>query len=238
MAQAHAPIEGPLVSVIIPVLRDTEELAALLPTLPRDSALETLVVDGSPGSDPPMRLLREAHRGVRWIDASQGRAKQMNAGAEQARGDWLVFLHADTRLANGWLDAIRALVGSGVIGGSFRFALDAPGWRARAIEWGVAFRVRWFGLPYGDQALFVRRDVFEQMDGYRPLPLMEDVDFVRRLRRRGPLRHVAVAAVTSARRYARDGWAARVAGNAVLLTLFLAGFPPARLAALYHRRAS
>ncbi len=101
-----------------------------------------------------------------------------------------------------------------IVGGSFRFALDSPARWARWIEWGVRIRVRLFDLAYGDQALFVRRTVFEELGGYRELPLMEDVDFIRRLRRRGRLEHADVPALTSARRWERDGWLRRTVENA------------------------
>ena len=168
--------------------------------------------------------------------SAPGRGAQMNDGARHARGRWLVFLHADTRLGAGWIDALRRLDEQPrIVGGSFRFALDSPARWARWIEWGVRIRVRLFDLAYGDQALFVRRTVFEELGGYRELPLMEDVDFIRRLRRHGHLEHADVPALTSARRWERDGWFRRTVDNVLLVALFLAGYPPERLARHYHR---
>ena len=139
-----------------------------------------------------------------------------------------MFLHADTRLGAGWIDALRRLDEQPrIVGGSFRFALDSPARWARWIEWGVRIRVRLFDLAYGDQALFVRRTVFEELGGYRELPLMEDVDFIRRLRRRGRLEHVDVPALTSARRWERDGWFRRTVDN-VLLVAAVSCRAPAR----------
>jgi rSAM/selenodomain-associated transferase 2 len=226
----------PLISIVIPVLNDAAPLASLLPTLPADPAIEIIVVDGGEASDPAMDALPERYPGVAWMRSAPGRAVQMNEGARRARGRWLVFLHADTRLGVGWIDVLRHLDAQPqVVGGSFRFALDSPRRLARWIEWGVKIRVRLFDLAYGDQALFVRRAVFEHLGGYRELPLMEDVEFIRRLRQRGRIAHAAVPALTSARRWERDGWLRRTLENSVLIALFLAGCPPERLARRYHR---
>jgi rSAM/selenodomain-associated transferase 2 len=229
----------PLITIVIPVLNDATPLAALLrhlPAPPVDPAVEIIVVDGAEAGDPAMDALRERYPRVTWMRSAPGRGAQMNEGARRARGRWLVFLHADTRLGAGWMDVVRRLDAQAqVAGGSFRFALDSPRRRARWIEWGVKIRVRLFDLPYGDQGLFVRRALFEELGGYRELPLMEDVDFILRLRRRGCLAHADVPALTSARRWERDGWLRRTLENSVLLALFLTGWPPERLARRYHR---
>jgi rSAM/selenodomain-associated transferase 2 len=228
----------PLVTIVIPVLNDTAALTSLLPALPVDPSVQVVVVDGGNGHDAAWDALRERHPAVEWIRSPPGRAVQMNAGATRAQGRWLVFLHADTRLGAGWLDLLRHLDGDrSIAGGSFRFSLDSPARWARWIERGVRLRVRLFDLAYGDQALFARREVFEELGGYTELPLMEDVDFIRRLRRRGRLEHADVPALTSARRWERDGWVIRTVENAALILLFLAGWSPARLARRYHRRA-
>ena len=228
--------DEPLVTIVIPVLNDRAALASLLAVLPPDPTLEIIVVNGSDVTDPAMDLLRERYPGLSWMQSPPGRGTQMNQGARRARGRWLVFLHADTRLGAGWTDVIRRLDEQPrIVGGSFRVALASPARWARWIEWGVRIRVRLFDLPYGDQALFVRRTVFEELGGYKELPLMEDVDFIRRLRRRGRLAHAAVPALTSARRWERDGWLRRTVDNAMLVALFLAGHPPERLARRYHR---
>lgn len=228
----------PLITAVIPVLNDTAALGSLLPTLPADPALEIIVVDGGKAEDPAMAALRERCSRVVWMRSAPGRGAQMNQGARRARGRWVVFLHADTRLGVGWIDLLRHLDEQPrIVGGSFRFALDSRARWARWIEWGVRIRVRLFDLAYGDQALFVRRTVFEELEGYRELPLMEDVDFIRRLRRRGRLEHANVPALTSPIRWERDGWLRRTVENSVLVALFLAGYPPERLARRYHRGA-
>ena len=229
--------DGPCVTIVIPVLEDTTALTSLLLTLPVDPSVQVVVVDGGDGPDTACDALRERHPDVEWIRSARGRAAQMNAGAKRARGRWLVFLHADTRLGAGWLDLLQRLDRHpSIVGGSFRFALDSAARWARWIERGVRLRVRLFDLAYGDQALFARREVFMELGGYTELPLMEDVDFIRRLRRRGRLEHADIPALTSARRWERDGWIRRTVENAALILLFLAGWSPAWLARRYHRR--
>jgi rSAM/selenodomain-associated transferase 2 len=232
----------PLATIVIPVLNDTTALTSLLPTLPSDPSVQVVVVDGGEEHDPEhdsaWDALRDRHPTVEWMRSARGRGVQMNVGAKRARGRWLVFLHADTQLGDGWLDLLRSLDDRpSIVGGSFRFALDSDARWARWIEQGVRLRVRLFDLAYGDQALFARRDVFEELRGYTELPLMEDVDFIRRLRRRGRLEHADVPALTSARRWECDGWIRRTVGNFALILLFLAGGSPVWLARRYHRRA-
>jgi rSAM/selenodomain-associated transferase 2 len=224
----------PCVSIVVPVLHDTAELARLLSTLEPHPSTEIIVVSGA--HDPALAPLERSRPDVRWMTSTPGRGIQLNQGARHAGGRWLVFLHADCRLGAGWLAEIEGAEASGSIaGGSFRFRLDSPRGVARLIEWGVRQRVRWLDLPYGDQALFVRRDVFERLGGFRPLALMEDVDFVQRLRKVGRLLHAATPVMVSPRRWERDGWLRRTLGNLMLLVLFQAGVSPARLARWYYR---
>ena len=219
-------------SIVIPVLNDTERLGRLLTTIPADPRIDIVVVNGGA---PEGRLTAMCRRpDVRLLTSAPGRGRQMNVGASAATGRWIVFLHADTRLPPQWTDEIcRASADPDVVGGSFRFRLDSAAWQARLIERAVDRRVRWLDLAYGDQALFVRRDVFDAMGGFREWPLMEDVEFVRRLRRAGRLYHSAQPVVTSARRWERDGWWRRSASNVMLQALFFAGVAPERLAKWY-----
>jgi rSAM/selenodomain-associated transferase 2 len=220
----------PFVSVVIPVLNDTPAAAQLLPQVPPDPAVELIVVDG--GNDTGLAEVLAERPDVRLVRTMPGRGRQMNAGAAMAAGEWLLFLHADSRLPAGWRQAI-ATVAPDVIGGWFRFALDDPAWQARVIERLVGWRVRQLRLPYGDQGIFVRRDVFERLGGFADLPLMEDVEFVRRVTTAGPLREAPLPLATSARRWRRDGWFRRSARNVVLVALYFAGVSPARLVRWY-----
>jgi rSAM/selenodomain-associated transferase 2 len=221
---------APETSVVIPALNEQERVADAVRSV-LDHA-EVIVVDG--GSTDGTRAAAEA-AGARVIAAARGRGVQLDAGARAARGNWLVFLHADTRLEGGWAAALRSLPAE-VVGGAFRFALDPPRPAYRWLEAGVALRCRLFRLPYGDQGLFARREAYFAIGGFRPLPLMEDVDFARRLARSGRLAFPAVRAFTSARRFERRGLLATSLRNLWLLGLYSAGQAPERLARLYGGR--
>lgn len=223
------------ISIIIPVLDNPADLMGALDNLMRLARVEVIVVKGG-ARDPQFADLEKRFPHVRWLYSPAGRGRQMNAGASDARGEWLVFLHADTRLPSGWLEELDSAAHDPLlVGGCFRFQLDAKTPWARLIERGVALRVRWLNLPYGDQALFVRRDVFESLSGYRDLALMEDVEFVRRLTKAGRLYYSALPALTSARRWETDGWIRRSMENVALIILYFLGVPPQRLARLYRR---
>ena len=220
----------PLVTLIIPVLRDADAVRTLLPQVPATPDVQVIVVDG--GDDSRLESVVATHSPTRLRRVAAGRAHQMNAGAAEADGEWLLFLHADSTLPPGWLPALADLDGDAV-GGWFRFALDDAAWQARVIERLVAWRVRLLRLPYGDQGLLVRRRVFQLLGGFRELPLLEDVEFVRRLIRTGRVVELPLALGTSSRRWRRDGWYRRSAKNAAIVLLYFAGVSPARLARWY-----
>ena len=238
---------APLVSIVIPVLRDTQELEGLLQTLrrhrsdleagdPTPGGFEVIVVNGD-SDDPTVEKTTSRFPFVHRTNCQAGRGRQMNAGAQLATGKWLLFLHADTRPVSGWVEEIRrADQDPEIVGGAFRFALRSSAPVARFLERGVAWRVRWLGLPYGDQGLFVRRDIFDELGGYRPLPIMEDVDLGRRLRRLDRLLYSQVPVSVSARRWERDGWVRRTVANLLLLGLYYAGVSPDRLSGVYYGR--
>ena len=217
-----------MLSVVIPAFNAEATLAGCLAAL---GEVEDLVVadGGSRDSTPAIA----ASAGARLIDCERGRGRQLRAGAAAARGDWLLFLHADTRLGAGWREAaarhIAAAPGSAAC---FRFRLDDSAWQARLVERGVALRVRLLALPYGDQGLLVSRSLYDSVGGYRPLPLMEDVDLVRRIGRRR-LARLPADAVTSAERWRQDGWLRRSARNLACLALHRSGMSAERVAKLY-----
>ena len=213
-----------MLSVVLPTLDAAATLPACLAALAE--ADEIVVADG--GSADATRAIAEA-AGAQVIEGRKGRGVQLRAGAASAKGDWLLFLHADTILERGWRAAADAHAARGrEEAACFRFRLDDAGWQARLIERGV--RARRF--PYGDQGLLISRAYYDALGGYRPLPLMEDVDLVRRIGRRR-LRILDVAATTSAVRWRRGGWLRRSARNLSCLALHRAGMSAERVARLY-----
>ena len=215
-------------SIVIPALNAAATLGPCLAEL-RD-ADEIIVVDG--GSTDGTPAIAETF-GARLVRSPRGRGVQLAAGAAAASGDWLLFLHADTRLAPGWREAAERHVSIRPDKAAcFRFRLDAAETRARLVEAGVAARVRLLGLAYGDQGLLLSRRLYDEAGGYRPLPLMEDVDLVRRIGRRR-IERLAVEAITSAQRWRSDGWLRRSARNLLCLAFYRFGISPERIARFY-----
>lgn len=175
---------------------------------------------------------------IRLLASPRGRARQMNAGARAAGGDVLLFLHADTRLPDGALAAaLDALGDPGIVAGRFDVGFDNTRPVFRMIAWFMNCRSRWSGISTGDQAIFVRRDVFEALGGYPDMPLMEDVELCRRLKRRGRLAALRPSVTTAARKWEREGALRTILLMWALRFLYMVGVPPARLHRWYYRRA-
>jgi rSAM/selenodomain-associated transferase 2 len=218
------------VSVIIPTLNEAACLAETLRGLRRQRPHEVLVADGGSRDGT-----REAAAGADlFLEAPRGRAAQMNAGAARAAGDVLLFLHADCTLEDGALaEAERLLRRPGVAAGCFAMTVTAAGLLYRLVDVCATARVRLTGLAYGDQGLFLRRDLFERLGGFPPLRLMEDVFFSRRLSRVGRVVVAARRIFVSPRRWRVAGPVRQTLRNWSLTALAAAGVHPDRLAAFY-----
>jgi rSAM/selenodomain-associated transferase 2 len=222
----------PRISVIIPTLNEAEYIEGTLAPFPGTVDVETLVVDG--GSHDGTQQISEAH-GCRVLTTLPNRAVQMNAGAAAAIGEILLFLHADTRLPEHFDDYVRHTLSTPtVIAGAFRLRIAAAGRALRLIEWGVSLRCRWLQMPYGDQGLFLWADTFRELGGFPELPIMDDFEFVRRLRRRGRITILPFPATTSARRWQAIGpWRTTWINQKVIAGHCL-GVSPERLARWYR----
>ena len=222
-----------LVSIIVPVLDEERSITGLLDDLARlPGRFEAIVVDG--GSRDATRELAADHPSrPAVLSARRGRACQCNAGADFAHGDVLVFLHADTRLPDGaYGSLVQALARAAVIGGNFKLRFDGGDRFSRLLGAWYALQRR-AGIYYGDSAIWLRREAFDRLGGFRPLAIMEDYDLVRRMQRTGRTACLPGPAVTSARRWQRLGLARTIASWVLIRWLYLAGASPARLARLY-----
>ena len=226
-----------MISVVIPTLNAETTLPrcfdSLIQATVRGVVREVIVVDG--GSTDGTILLADAV-GSHIVSSPRGRGRQLAEGVELARSDWLLFLHADTALEPGWEVEAESFVERATVdrprAAAFRFALDDFGFAARMLERLVGLRCFLFGLPYGDQGLLIPRRLYRKIGGYKPLPLMEDVDIVRRIGRRR-LVMLRSRAVTSAERFQRDGYLGRSMRNLFILLLYTLRVPAQVLAKLY-----
>jgi rSAM/selenodomain-associated transferase 2 len=227
---AGAPTASLSVAVIVPALNEADVLPATLAQLQEQSPPKIVVVDGG-STDGTPALVRAA--GVRLLESTPGRAVQMNAGAAATNADILLFLHADTRLPPRALDAMRAAIGTGRVWGRFDVRLDGERFAYRVIEWFMNRRSALTGIATGDQAIFVRRDVFARLGGYAPIALMEDIELSRRLKREGPPACLPGPVTASTRRWERHGLVRTVLRMWALRALYRVGVSPARLARWY-----
>jgi len=221
-----------MVSIVIPTWNEASCIAETIRSLRLQAPSEIIVVDGG-STDSTVALAQGADR---VLVSDPGRAFQMNAGAAAACGDAFLFLHADCRLEMGALAAVeKALAKPGVVAGCFAMRVDADGWGFRSIDACATARVRWTGVVYGDQGLFLRRDVFHRLGGFPPIRFMEDVFFSRRLARHGRVVVVNKKIYVSSRRWQKVGLVRQTLRNWTLTGLALAGVSPDRLADFYPR---
>jgi rSAM/selenodomain-associated transferase 2 len=223
----------PTISVVIPTLNEAKTIEATIQSARQGDPLEIIVADG--GSEDG--TMDEAQQYAdRVITCPRGRAHQMNAGAEVAQGDCLLFLHADTLLPHGYERYVRdTLSEDRNVCGAFRLRIEGDFRGRRFIEVMTNFRSRWLAMPYGDQALFVRSDDFRRLAGFKDMAIMEDYDFVRRARKLGRIAIAEAAVFTSSRRWHRLGALRTTAINQMMIAGYRAGVSPRTLAEYYRQ---
>jgi len=222
----------PQLSIIIPALNEARAIGAMLEAVGQvRGSKEVIVVDG--GSVDQTALIAERH-GALVIKSERGRGLQMHTGACAARGEVLLFLHADTSLPPVAAELISEALARDMeaVGGNFGTRFDGERRAARFLTW-LYPQLRRLGLCYGDSAIFARREAYKDIGGFKPFPIFEDLDFVRRLRKRGRMVHLQAAVITSSRRFEGRSFALTFTRWAILQTLYWLGVHPRRLEKLY-----
>ena len=229
------------ISIIIPVINEAGNIKEAIPTVGYANAttqpsinIEVIVVDGG-SKDNTVEIVQSL--GVKVISSfPPSRAVQMNAGALVASGEILLFLHADTRLPRGFDEMIRtALQQPRIVAGAFKLRIDASLLSLRWVEWGVNLRSHFCQMPYGDQAIFLTREVFQQIGSFPELPIMEDFEFMRRLKAKGRIAIISTPVVTSARRWLQKGVFKTTLLNQIVIIAYLLGVSPERIRRWYRR---
>lgn len=219
-----------MISVIIPTLNEEKCLEKTILSAKKGD-VEIIVADGG-SNDGTVALASKMADKV--VSAGQGRGPQMNVGASTAKGDILLFLHADTVLPEIWdRSVIETLHEPLVAGGAFRFSVAEKNLPFRFIAFLVNLRSKYLSLPYGDQAIFVKKDIFEKIGGFREIPIMEDVELVRSIRKYGKIRIAEAPVEISPRRWSMEGWIKTTIRNQILLFFFFLGVPPEKLYRFY-----
>jgi rSAM/selenodomain-associated transferase 2 len=224
----------PALSIIIPTLNEARSIGATLETVApalKGNLIEVIVVDGG-STDMTALIARE--KGAHVITSERGRGLQMHRGACVARGEALLFLHADTAAPPDVAELITEALARapGAVGGNFSIRFDGERRAARFLTW-LYPQLRKLGLCYGDSGIFVRASVYERVGGFKPFPIFEDLDFARRLKRHGRMVHLPVAVVTSSRRFEGRSFALTFTRWAILQALYWAGVHPRLLNRLY-----
>lgn len=222
-----------MISVIVPIRNEGPQVAERFRPYAGASETELIVADG--GGDT---ATSEAFRrlGARVIRAEGNRGARLAEAARHARGDVLLFFHSDSHPPAGAVASVREALGNGAVGGAFSLAYENADAGLRWVAWWANARSRWLSLPFGDQGLFCRRDAYERTGGHRDMPVCDDLDLVRRLRRTGRLVIRPERTVTSPRRYREAGTLRQVLRNWRVLLGYFAGASPETLERWYNRR--
>ncbi|NJM89119.1 MAG: glycosyltransferase family 2 protein [Hydrococcus sp. RU_2_2] len=223
------------ISIIIPVLNEASIIQKTISKLQKQLEIEIIVVDGG-SQDNTIALAQNL--GVKVIRSPQaGRANQMNFGASLATGDILLFLHVDTCLPHGYLALVtKALSNSKTVAGAFELAIDSPQKSLRFLETIINLRSRFLSLPYGDQAFFLKASVFQEINGFADLPIMEDFEFIQRLKKKGEISIVPAKVITSGRRWQKLGVVKTTIINQLIILGYYLGVSPQKLARWYGRK--
>ncbi|MBW4423358.1 MAG: TIGR04283 family arsenosugar biosynthesis glycosyltransferase [Nostoc desertorum CM1-VF14] len=226
-------IDAARISIIIPTLNEAENIKEAIITTQLNINIEVIIVDGG-SKDDTIEIAQSLS--VKVISSSPGRAVQMNAGAVAATGDILLFLHADTRLPTGFDEMVRTVLQQpGTVAGAFKLRIDASLLSLRWVEWGVNLRSHFYQMPYGDQAIFLTKAVFQQIGSFPELPIMEDFELIRRLKRIGRIVIIPTPVVTSARRWLQKGVFKTTLLNQIVIIAYLLGVSPERICSWYCR---
>ncbi|WP_414622398.1 TIGR04283 family arsenosugar biosynthesis glycosyltransferase [Calothrix sp. CCY 0018] len=220
------------ISIIIPTLNESKNIQATLSSTQISTNVEVIVVDGG-SKDNTVDIVESL--GVKVITGYQNRARQMNAGAKNATGDILLFLHADTVLPADFDAMIRTAMQQPLtVAGAFALRINATQPGLRLIEWGVKLRSKWFNMPYGDQAIFMTKDKFNDIGGFPELPIMEDFELIRNLKSLGKITFIPVPVITSPRRWLKKGILQTTLINQIVIIAYFLGVSPQRIRSWYR----
>ncbi|MEH2137788.1 TIGR04283 family arsenosugar biosynthesis glycosyltransferase [Nostoc sp.] len=226
-------IDAAKISIIIAAINEARNIKETIATTQSRLNIEVILVDGG-SQDDTVAIAQSL--GVKVISSSPGRAVQMNAGAVASVGEILLFLHADTRLPTGFDEMIcTALQQPGTVAGAFNLRIDAPLLSLRWVELGVKWRSHFCQMPYGDQAIFLTKESFQQIGGFPELPIMEDFELIRRLKRIGRIVIIPTPVLTSARRWLQKGVFKTTLLNQLVIIAYLLGVSPERIRSWYRR---
>ena len=220
------------ISIIIPTLNESQNIKATLASTQISTNVEVVVVDGG-SEDNTVEIVESL--GVKVITGDKNRARQMNIGAMNASGDILLFLHADTLLPADFDIMVReALQDHSTVAGAFALRINAPDISLRLVEWGVKWRSKLFKMPYGDQAIFITKEKFNQLGGFPELAIMEDFELIRNLNKISKITFIQVPVITSPRRWLKKGiWQTTLINQIVIIAYFI-GVSPEKIRSWYR----
>jgi rSAM/selenodomain-associated transferase 2 len=225
-----------LISIIIPTLNEAGNIQEAIISSQVGSNIEIIVVDG--GSEDETLLIAQS-LGVKVMISRPGRANQMNVGAMAASGEILLFLHADTLLPTGFEEMIRTtLIKPGIVAGAFALRINAPNWGLRWVEFGVKWRSHFWQMPYGDQAIFITKEVFQKVGKFPEMPIMEDFALMRKLKSLGKIYLLPTPVITSSRRWLKKGILQTTILNQIIVIAYLLGISPNQIRNWYFPKKS